>query len=66
RSFGRFLGPAGRPIFTKSFVLRPLHTSNLHFKFQVSSSYRSRDILITDRPTHEPLAQTNFFGVLRL
>ncbi|KAL1458233.1 hypothetical protein WDU94_008397, partial [Cyamophila willieti] len=47
------------------FVLRPLPTSNFHFKFQVSSSYRSRDILITDRQTHEPLSQTNFFGVLR-
>ncbi|KAL1456217.1 hypothetical protein WDU94_000963 [Cyamophila willieti] len=45
-------GRTGRPIFFKSFVLRPLPTSNFHLKFQVSSSYRSRDILITDRHTN--------------
>ncbi|KAL1446110.1 hypothetical protein WDU94_012256, partial [Cyamophila willieti] len=52
-----------RPILSKSFVLRPLPTSNFHIKFQVSTSYRSRDVLITDRQTHETLAQTNFFGL---
>jgi hypothetical protein len=39
------------PVLSKSFVSHPCHISQLHTKFQVSSSYPSRDILFTDRQT---------------
>ncbi|KAL1447796.1 hypothetical protein WDU94_005502 [Cyamophila willieti] len=44
RSCGHYLRSCGQtvqPILTKSFVFHLLLTSNLHTKFQVSSSYRS-------------------------
>jgi hypothetical protein len=35
----------GAPILTKRFILHPCHICGLHTKFQVPSSYRSRDII---------------------
>ncbi|KAL1458220.1 hypothetical protein WDU94_008386 [Cyamophila willieti] len=52
---GRFLRPCVRtvrPILTNSFELRVLfNISNLHTKFQVSSSNCSRDTYTVHRPT---------------